>query len=274
MEGAYLAPFLRLKADDVTFAEGLVRFLPLFKPLLPLLLCTCLIAAERRTVCDWPRPQYRATLFVFGWMLSSIPAVIAMRAMYGHYYLPLVPSMALLTALYVARVLSPRYGNVRAVAAIAISAMLCYPILYFQGGRDSRLLAGADLPRAVVAKLADEGMQPGARLHVTGFEMVTYLLSDAKPLTPYPYSLHTECDFSAFGIDGTGEIERVFAGIPEYVVRGEVDGHVGVCPRTDIADKLNSHLATDYTLATEIESRNKTVRIYRLNGTVDSKKFN
>jgi len=266
LEASYLAPFLRLRGDDVTFADGLLRIFPQLKPLIPLLLGTCLMAADRDRIRAWPQPRRRAALFLFGWLLASLPAVVAMRAMYAHYFLPLVPSMALLAALYIADLAARLGERVSALAAgAAMLAAVSYPILYFQGGRDAERLAAPDLPREVAGELAAAGYRPGDSLYVVNFDLVTYLLAGARPPTRYPMLQHLQCGFDAVGIDGPREIARIFAGAPRFVIK-ERPYYRSACPAPALGAAIAANLDADYALARSVRSGARTIDIFRRAG--------
>jgi 4-amino-4-deoxy-L-arabinose transferase-like glycosyltransferase len=263
LEASYLAPFLRLRGDDVTFAQGLLRILPQLKPLIPLLLGACLLAADRDRVRAWPQPRRRAALFLFGWLLAALPAIVALRAMYGHYFLPLVPSMALLAALAIAD-LAARLGEKlsRLAAGAATLAAVCYPILYFAAGRDAERLAAPDMPRAVAGALSAAGYRPGDSLYVVNYDLVTYLLAGARPPTRYPMLQHLQCDFSAIGIDGAREVERIFAGAPEFVIK-ERPYFRNACPSPPLSAAIARNLEADYVRVETVTGDVRPVDIFR-----------
>ncbi len=100
----YLTPFLgaatRLRGDGISFAAGLLQFLPMCKPILPLLAGGLLLVAERRAVRAVPDAAAVRTTYL--WMAASAAGAVAMRSMYFPYFIPLVPPL-LLASLIVLR---------------------------------------------------------------------------------------------------------------------------------------------------------------------------
>ena len=255
----FLAPLFRLSGDGISFASGALRFLPTLKPILPLFAASLLLGAERRSL--YGAPDARAIGFIGIWLAASAVAVVAMRSMYSHYDLTLLPAMSFLSALLLrtlARKL-PRHGP-QAAAMLAVAACI-YPAAWYWLVERPEARPAALATRAVAALKAG-GFRPRDTLYVVNQDPAIYLLSDAGIPTRFAFAQHLMCDFRLPDTDAGQEIRRIMEGTPRFVVISHWRRWM-ICERADRLDLVDRHLARSYDLLSTVEAAGEAVDIYR-----------
>jgi hypothetical protein len=259
---AYLTPFLaalyRLNGDGISFVGGIGRFLPMMKPLLPILLGALLCIPERRRLVR--EPDFAAVKFIALWAAASAAGIIAMRSMYAHYYLTLVPPLVLATALWL-RTIAGGIGRT-AVAVLcgvaAIFAIAWAPIFEIPDMRR------AALPDNAAAALVELGLKPGDGLFVADQDPMIYLLTGARIPTRYAFSQHLMCAFHLpDGRAQEDEIRRIMEGKPGFVVISH-ERQWMLCDLPDHLALVDEYLTRDYDLAKTVDGGRESVDIYRL----------
>jgi hypothetical protein len=243
-DAAIVEALLRTKSDGISLVDGALRIAPSLKPVLPLLLLALLSLAERRRIL---RTDLRkAYLWSWGWTLAALLGLVAGRALYAHYFLTLLPSMALTAALYVDETCSRLRLRTSLSAAIA-AAMLAYPLVWVSTNNEWPL--GDRNVDAIVGRLLHAGVVPGTdapELFVVDNEPAIYLATDTLPPSKYMLQHFLECDFPLpNGDKAEYEIDRIFDKRPRFVL---VSDHVGemVCSRQDRVHRLMEDLQSGY----------------------------
>jgi hypothetical protein len=245
----------RLGGDHVGFLEGLARLPGGFRPIwLPL-------AGAFLTLLRWPafargalaRPL-RLCMF---WLAGALLAVVAMRAMYDHYFLPLVPPVLLLAGVACFDALHFRARAGLARSGLLAAAALC-PMV---GGFDDWRWRGEDRKavRAASAAAAAVGMAPGEGALVVNRGVLFYSETGALPAGRIFHPQHLLCDFPGLGGDTLAE---AMAERPPFVLLA--DTRLGmVCEKPERLERLKEALRDNYQLAAHVAGDWDRYDLYR-----------
>jgi hypothetical protein len=257
-----LTPFVsaaqRLGGDGISFGGGLLRFLPMLKPVLPLFAGGLFCFAIRRELARAER--FAGVAFVGQWFLASAAGIVAMRSMYAHYYLTLVPPAVLASAIWLDWIAErlPRL----ALPAIAL-ALAAYPMAYAPLF-EIRDMRPGDLPDLAAAALEAAGMRPGDTLYIVDQDPMIYSLTKARIPTRYAFSQHLMCDFQLPDRGQDDEVRRIMASRPRFVLVDH-DRQWMLCevPHRERFAAIDEWLQRDYALASTVDGIRESVDIYR-----------
>ncbi len=268
----YLTPFIgaasRLHGDGISFAAGLWRFLPMCKPILPLLAGGLLLVAERRALGRAPDAAPVRTIYL--WIAASAAGAVAMRSMYFPYFMPLVAPL-LISSLLVLRTWLAQLARPLAQFALTFAVVTilgAYPLLWF-ANYEVHDVGSSPLPAAVARALDDAGLRPADTIYVVDQETTIYLFAGARLPTRYIQSDHLVCDFALPDTAPDAEIRRIMATRPRYVVISHARRWM-VCERADRVAIVDAYLARDYTLMTTLGEDGQSVDIYQRNRAPDA----
>jgi len=169
------------------------------------------------------RPFGRPAWLVGAWLAGAASGVASLGRIWDHYFLQLLPPLALLgaaAAVEVARGLAPSRERLAATATAAAGATLLLgpPLL----SSISALFSppAEDAPRDV-ARFLTPRIAPGDTLYVADWEPILHYLVDARIPTRFvlPDDLLDPAFARMAGVDRFGELERIFARPPAWVVR-------------------------------------------------------
>ncbi len=199
-------------AEGLSFAGGLVRFLPLQRGLLPLT-GLALLAMLR-----WRALERAAPVLPLGalsaWLVAALASAIAQRSYYPQYLGPAL-APALLMAGYCAAKAMPELARLPQWARLALLASLSLATAFSAPGLD--LVARQDLPALTAAAEAirASGPAPGDKLYVVNRGIWLTSMVDLAPPTKYYFPFQTLCAF-----DGAGEraVADILAARPRYIV--------------------------------------------------------
>lgn len=251
-EAAVIAAAGRLSGDGVAIPAAGLRFLAQLKPMLPLLGAAALLLAERRALRA--AADYPALRFLAGWTVASAAGVLAMRATYDSYLLPLLPPFALAAGRFADHLAAPVDGGRRRQAAALglLAAALVYPFAFLHG-TIYPALAASRLPAEVAEFLRDRGVTAGDSLYVVDQEPVIYFLSGAALPTRYPLPQHLLCAFPDVGFQPEAEIRRIMETRPHCVVVSESRSRA-VCQQPRRMAIIEPYLRRDYRLERRFNS--------------------
>lgn len=264
LQATVFSAALRTRGDGVSLLEGLQRFLPMLRPVLPLLVLCALCVTERRWFRDRRNPAHFTR--VFAWFLAAAGGILVLRSMYDHYFLTLLPPLALGAGLFLAE-LQRQVSIFRrgAVLPAVIVALMAFPPAWVTvraewpiGDRDAA---------AITQRLAEHGLVGGTdepELYVADHELALYLMTRTLQPTRFAYPQHLICDFPLPpGIKPEMELERVMARRPGYVVITTRRSRM-ICTREDRMALLGRHLEAEYELVARVGSEIDPVDIFRL----------
>jgi 4-amino-4-deoxy-L-arabinose transferase-like glycosyltransferase len=263
----YLTPFIgaasRLHGDGISFGAGVLRFLPMCKPILPLLAGGLLLAAERRALLGAPDAAGVRALYL--WITASAAGAVAMRSMYFPYFMPLVAPLLIASLLVLRTWLA---GLARPTAKFALTFALLtivggYPLLWFTNF-EAHDAGASHLPAEAARAMHEAGLGPTDTVYVVDQETTIYLFAGARLPTRYIQSDHLVCDFTLSGTTPDAEIRRIMASAPRFVVVTHARRWM-VCERPDRVAIVDDYLTRDYTLLTTLGDNGQSVDIYRRN---------
>lgn len=255
----FVAPLFRLNGDGISFGGGLVRFLPMLKPALLLVAAVLLLWTERAVVAR--EPGARAIRRVALWLGVSAAGIVAMRAMYAHYFLPLLPPLILLSLVALGVLARKAQRHRRAILATALIGLAAYPLAWYflveaPAARPGRLATEA------AEFLKERGLTPGGSLYVVDSDPAIYLLTGAALPTRYPFPQHLTCDFHLPGVDAAAEIRRIMAEAPRFVVISHFRKWM-VCERPERLAIVDAALTKFYRRAATLADDGEVIDIYR-----------
>lgn len=246
----------RLGGDHVGFFEGFARLPGGFRPiLLPL-------AGALLVLLRWPAfsrgalaAPLRLCLF---WLAGALLAAVAMRAMYDHYFLPLVPPILLLAGVACFDALHFRTHAGLARWGLLAAAALCPMVGGFGdwrgGGEDRKALRAASLAAVAV------GLAPGDRALVVNRGVFFYNDTGAVPAGRIFHPQHLLCDFPLLRGDTLAE---EMSRRPTFVLLA--DTRLGmVCENAERLERLKETLRENYELAAHVSGDWDSYNLYRL----------
>jgi hypothetical protein len=251
-----LAAFGRLGGDHVGFLEGFSRLpgglRPIWLPLSGALLVLLRWPAFSRGPLAGP---LRLCLF---WLAGALLGLVAMRAMYDHYFLPLVPPILLLggVACFDALDFGKHAGLARSglLAAAALFPGIAGFDDWRRGGEDRKALLAASTAAEAV------GLAPGGRALVVNRGVLFYNETGAVPAGRIFHPQHLLCDFPLLGDDTLAE---AMAGRPPFVLLA--DTRLGmVCEKSERLERLREILRDHYELAAHVAGDWDAYDLYRL----------
>lgn len=170
----------------------------------------------------------RALAFLLVWLACTVLSVIFLRHYYWHYFLQILPPLALLTGFALSRGLLARLSGfwpqtalVIALAALALIGVARETYLHGLLLTKERLTDGdplaGDIPRQIARDLATE-LAVGDSVYVYDQHPIIYHLLDVPPPTRLPFFLHIK-EEGAYGLtDPHAEIERIIAARPAFII--------------------------------------------------------
>jgi hypothetical protein len=264
LQASVLSAARRTAGDGVTFAEGLLRFLPMLRPLLPLVVLACFAWTERAWFRARRPPAHYARLG--GWLVASGSAVLLLRAMYAHYFLMLLPPLVLAASLFLAELTRRADGlRGRAGAAATVAAVWLFAPAWVSV--KGEWPSGDRGVAAIIGTLREHGLEPGSRdLFVVDHELSMHLLTGTVQPTRFAFPQHLVCDFPLPpGVTAEQEIERVMAARPRFVV--VTAGRTRfVCTRPERMALIARHLDAAYRRIATIETGWLPVEVWRRAG--------
>ena len=255
--GAVVAAGGRLGGDNVGFLEGLARLPGGLRPLLAPLICAALVMLRFR---QWQGLPLAAPLrLILAWLIGGLLAIVAMRAMYDHYFLPLAPPLLLIAAVAVFHLLdfgSPQ--RARAAAALFGLAAIVAPVLF---GYGALLSEGEDRAGVLAAGKAAvaAGLRTGDTALVVNRGLMFYVDTGAAPSGRLFHPQHLLCDFPLLQGDLLAD---ALARRPRFVVLADVRMGM-VCEKPERLRAAQGLLARDYQLVGHVAGDWDSFDIYR-----------
>ena len=222
------------------------RLLRIALHLLPLAL-PALVALAR---AGWWRGDAMVRRVATGWLAAAVAGLVAFGTYHDHYALPVLVPLAIVAA--------PALAIRRVGPALAIIAALAAAVMALTTIVDRRATRGTGAEvRAVAAQIG----RCGDCLYVFSGDPVLYLLTGAAPPTrwAFPTFLGETRDSVSLGFDVTGELHRIMATRPRYVVTRDYP-----FPEADPAawGVMRRALAADYRLVSAQRVGRRTMLLY------------
>ena len=254
LSGAVFGAAGRLSGDNVGFIEGVLRFPPGMKPLIVLLIAAMLVLTRGGRLRAGPQgPGCRFTL---AWLAGEAAGIIATRSMYDHYFLALVPPLALLTGITLWHLFDVPHGRRVFVAASVLALALAWPPLFEWRGLAHRSDFAA--AAAVGDRLTEAGVAPDGRILVVDRGLLVHLLSGRAVASRYFHPQHLLCSFPAPDAD---PLAVALSGRPGAIVVADTR-HGMVCERDDRWAELLTAIGAGYCLAGHVPGEADDFDIY------------
>jgi hypothetical protein len=166
----------------------------------------------------------RLTWIGLAWLAVAVLAAAAPGYFFNHYFLILMPPLALLSAVgafAAARFLAP--ARVGLVAGALVVSVAAGPVLF---DLRQRLVPGFDLglpdtPARVAGAIQAE-MRPGDVVFVANSQPVIYFLTGSPLPTRFPFPAHLTGAFGDLaGVNMDAEVARVLAMRPRFIVQDQ-----------------------------------------------------
>ncbi len=163
----------------------------------------------------------RARTFLACLAAGELAALMSAGRFYGHYFVEILPSLALLCAGLVARIAGTfrtRRGPLLVAAALA-AAIWCVPVIASAVRYAVQPASPPDTAARVAAYIRDR-LEGGDTLFVPLWEPVVYFLVDARPATRFvmPNTLVDPSLARAAGINRIGELRQILSSAPTWIV--------------------------------------------------------
>jgi len=205
----------------------------------------------------------RLTRFGLLWLPVAALAVAAPGYFFAHYFLILMPPLAVLSAagaFAAARFVAPTRTGLVALTLMGVVA--AGPLAF---DLRERLAPGfhmgmPDVSARVTAAIRAD-MRPGDVVFVANHQPVIYFLTGSPLPTRFPFPPHLTGGFANLaGEDMDAEVARIMATRPRFIV---LDRGYWPMVRPGAERLISAALAADYTLAHSIPSRPGAIEIHR-----------
>jgi hypothetical protein len=232
----------RTRGDNLGWGDAVLRLAPTLKPVAPLLALGLLTWAQRRRLRDLT--AFPSLRFLALWLAGACAGVLAAKAMYDHYYLTLLPPLALLAGCFIERLpislTDVRWrAGLRGVLIVATVAYLLaspWPLLATAPGE----VAAA---QQIAAQARALGQRPEDRMLVVNRRLAVYLFAGAEPSAAIFHPMQLLCPFPQFG--ARDPLTAAFVARPAFVVLADPAINM-VCELPQRRQELSAFLARDY----------------------------
>lgn len=208
----------------------------------------------------------RPARFGAAWLVVAAISVAAPGMYFNHYFLILLPPLALLAASgawALAGVIMPARPGLLVSVMLGVLAMNSW---VSDAARRVELGPGfrREDPVRRVAEAVRAAVPPGSTIYVANYHPVVYVLADMALPTRFVFPAHLAGWYSGVtGIDADAEVARVLAGRPAAIV---VDRGWWTAIRPPLRPVIEAALARDYEFHARVLESNGPVEIYRLRG--------
>jgi 4-amino-4-deoxy-L-arabinose transferase-like glycosyltransferase len=263
IDGAVLGAAARMHGDNVTFIQGLQRFLPVMRPLVPLAAGPLLLLTRQ---ARWRDGALQAPcIATLVWLAGSAAGIIAVRSMYHRYFLALEPSLLLASGIALCHLTGPPVGAnahlspsgrkpLRLIAAVVTALVWLFAVDQTMWHTQTDVEASA----AAAAAIERAGIPADATMLVPSLDMLTYLNARRLPDGRYFHPTHLLCDFPAPVDDPLASALDRHPGI--LVVADETRRIV--CAQDDRYRELQAAITANYCLVARVSGKLDMIDIY------------
>lgn len=193
------------------------------------------------------QPHRAVADFLFAWAAVATVGVVIFGSWFNHYGLPLIPPLAACAAGVL--------GAHRRLAVVVLT-------LVFVGGQATLIVKRFErgTPAQIAAIASTIGRGPGC-LHVYSGTTMLYSMTGRCPVTRwiFPSHLTRDRERGAVGADPQGELTRILAARPEWVVmRGAYRGEI-----PDMRAAMLAGLGRDYERVADLPLGNDRYALWR-----------
>jgi len=253
---------LRRPASDsegLSFAAGLMRYLPLQRSLMPIFGLACL-ALIRRSALARAAPGVAVDALGLWFAFASLSVAIQ-RAIGENYLGPtLAPGLLLAGALVVFA--PPALAGVAPAVRLAMVGLAAVAAALYVRAGDLKTRYATHLIAQAVEAIRASGPTPNDKLFVVNRGVWLYPATDLPPPTAYFSALHTLCDFPGAGRDRLAE---ALATRPRYLVVADRRIHYA-CEQADRWSLVDAVLARSYHLLAHAQGEGDSYDVYEADG--------
>ncbi len=227
--------------EGVTFLDGLLRFIPVQKPILPLI-ALCLLAALRAPGLQAAAPKL-ALRALFAWLLAAYASLLLQHSLYFPYLAP-----ALAPALLIAGFCGERgikeLARAPATARLALAAAVTLGGVWGVMGHEFLHGLKQDAPalETAAAAIRATGPRRSDTLYVVDRGAWINNMTGLAPPSRFVFAFHAICPFVGGGADPLSENLNAH---PRYMVVSD-RGMRAYCERPDAWARIDAALARDY----------------------------
>ena len=227
--------------EGVTFLSGLLRFIPVQKPILPLI-ALCLLAALRAPALQAAASKL-ALRALFAWLAAAYASLLLQHALYFPYLAPAL-APALLIAGFCAERCVKELARLPAVARLALTAAATLATVFAVIGHEFLHGLKQDMPalEGAAAAIRASGPRPSDTLYVVDRGAWLNAMTGLAPPSRFVFAFHAICPFGAGGADPLSEN---LAAHSRYMVVSDRSMRA-YCERPEAWARIDATLARDY----------------------------
>ena len=205
----------------------------------------------------------RLTWLGLAWLGTAMLAVAGPGFFFLHYFLILIPPLALLGAIGAhsfAQFVGLARARVALAAIIAVTAADLMAVDVTHRLQRGFSMGTPDTPRRMAALMNDE-LQPGDTIFVPNYQPVVYFLTQARLPTRFPFPVHLTGSFANLaGVDTDAEVARILASRPRFIV---LDRTEWFAMRPSAMSMLTEALEEGYELAASFAEERGPIELWR-----------
>jgi hypothetical protein len=238
LAGAVVAALGRAGAQYVPWDDAFLRLLIELLLVLPLAVMAGTVFACRSAFRGGP--AYPALQFLAIWAGAALAAVLATRAMFVIYFLPVLPPLCLASGLCLQTAAERSRWRIAWPAAVAVAGLffLCTVAPLIFAGREN--LASAE---AAAAAMRRAGLSGNDRILVADRDLIVYLASGSNPPGRVFHPLQLLCDFASPAAGAA--LSQSLSSRPAFIVAAE-PFHARGCEKPGRRSLLDATLERDY----------------------------
>ena len=242
IDAAVLSAIARANVGYVPWSEAMSLLLTGVLPALPVMALAGIAWVERRRMRA--HPAYPPLRFIAAWTAAALLAILATKAMFAVYFLPLLQPLCLAAGVFAEHVLGRASSPARRWAWRV--AVLGTASLYLGWACAHFFLAGGEgleAAEAAAAAMQRAGKRDGDRLLVVDRDLSVYLSANADPPGSVFHPQHLLCPFPFKG--AANALAEAMDSGPAFVIVANPP-MFRVCERKDQRAAVEAKLARNY----------------------------
>ena len=209
----------------------------------------------------WPSRNRAIAWQLLVYLGFAFIACTASGHLYSHYFILLLPSLSIMSGLFLTFPIVAKYQHYCAAGLILVSAVfLSVNKTHYQNGLAGYMGRVPDLPTEIAQDLKPE-LDPEDTVYVYDYQPVLYYLLAVQAPTNYPFPWHHLDPRTARRLDfqPTAELARIISQAPRFVIAGSdpAEGRYGEASQL-LWDALSRH----YRLVKIYGKGTEAVRVY------------
>ncbi len=246
-----------LSGAKISYWEGCLRLIPLTKPLFFLVGCSVL-TLTRFDIIKTATPSRYLKIYCL-WLLAAVIGVIALRSMYAHYAMSLIPPLLILSGAFVAHGLKVKSAWKPVCVALLVAGAVLVPVYL---SREALAHSHLDIRAAekMTVRITQAGLQKDDRILALDRSLMVNVLTGHMPDTPYFHPQHLFCAFPTAVSD---PLMTAMAGKPRFIV--VADQRISMaCEAPNRMDRIMPLINERYDYIGEEKGDWDILKLYRL----------